>query len=286
MTIAFRRAAALGLLLSVSAALQSAHAQGGEREASAVASTLDVEYNIYFGGITLGQLSIALRMEGGSYKAISTLRTSGVVDALWSAKIEASSNGIIENGQLKPVLYYASSQHDESNQQVTVKYPPGAAPTFFAEPAYKDPQRIVMKDEQKIHTLDPVSAMVSITTALGADGAKPCGIVLPVYDARRRYDVSLTLERNAKVDMDNGLYSGQVQVCRIAYKPLAGAPQRVLRNGNLPPVHAWVAPLQSKIDPSRRYMIPLRIWAESEIGIAAAVVSSIKLDGVKLTKLQ
>lgn len=285
--MAFRRGAALGLLLSLAASAPPVHAQGGERGGgdAAAASTLDVEYSIYVGGITLGQLTISMRMEGGAYKAISTLRTSGVVNAVWSAKIEASTSGMIEGGALKPQLYYASSQSEARNQQVTVKYPEGSAPTFFAEPAYLDPQKIVMPDAQKLGTLDPVSAMVTITTALGAEGAKPCVATLPVYDARRRYDVGLTFERKTNVNMDNGLYSGPVEICRIAYNPLAGAPQQVLADGKLPPLRAWMAPLQSSADPSRRYMIPLRIWAESDFGIAAAVLTSVRLDGTKLTKI-
>jgi hypothetical protein len=284
--MAFCRGAAAGLIFAVMALAPPAHAVGGE-DVAASASTLDVTYTIYAGGITLGELSVGVRMEGDAYKAISTLRTSGVVDALWRAKIEASSSGTVENGRVKPSLYYASSQHDDVNQQVTVTYPANGAPTYRAEPAYRDPKRIAMPDAQKINTLDPVSAMVSLTTMLagGGDGAKPCAIALPVYDARRRYDVALSFERNTKVNMDNGLYSGAVDVCRLAYKPIAGPPQRVVRDGKLPPVRVWMAETKDAADPSRLYRIPLRIWAESDFGIAAAVLTSVKIDGTKLSKL-
>ena len=283
--MAFRRAAALGLLLPLAAFAGPAHAQGGEGGGGNAASTLDVEYNIYVGGITLGQLTMSLRMEGESYKAISTLRTSGVVDALWSAKIEASSSGTIEGGNLKPTLYYASSQHSDANQQVTVKFPASGAPSYFAEPAYSNPARLAQPADQ-VNTLDPVSAMVSIATAFRSQGAKPCGTTLPIYDARRRYEVALSFERNANVDMDNGLYAGPVDICRLVHKPISGAPQKISRDGKLPLLRAWMISVQSSADPSRRFVVPLRIWTQAgDIGIAAAVLSSVRLDGAKLAKL-
>ena len=134
--------------------------------------------------------------------------------------------------------------------------------------------------------LDPVSALVSFATSYEADQKKPCGITLPVFDAQRRYDVGLSFVKNSDIRMDNGLYAGRVEVCKIAYKAIAGREQSVAKNGKLPPIYTWLTTLQSTANPARHYILPLRVWAESELGVAAAVASDIKLDGVKLTKLR
>ena len=126
--------------------------------------------------------------------------------------------------------------------------------------------------------------MVTITTGL-ASAAKPCGVAVPIYDARRRYDIALSFDRKSKISMDNGLFSGEADVCRVGYKPLAGPPQQVVRDGKVPPIRAWVAPVQSQ-GSAERFVVPLRVWAESDIGIGAAVLNSIKLDGVKIAKLK
>jgi hypothetical protein len=279
---------ACGALLLVAGIARPAFAVGGEDAPGTAASvsTLDVQYDIYLGGVSLGALTMSVRIEGDAYKAISSLQTSGVANAFSRTKIDGSSNGRIADGVPRPLLYFANSQHGEKNQQVTVKFPLDGPPTIFAEPAYRDPQRILMADELKLHALDPVSAMVSFTTSFDTDQKNPCDIKLPVYDARRRYDVGLSYVRKSNVRMDNGLYEGPVEICKVDYKPLAGARQNVLKNGKFPPIYAWLTSLQSSADPARRYMLPLRIWVESELGIGAAVASSIKLDGTKLVKLR
>jgi hypothetical protein len=279
--------AVCGALLSVATLTQPAFAVGGEDAPGIAAgvSTLDVQYDIYLGGISLGALSMSVRIEGDAYKAISSLQTSGVANAFTRTKIDGSSSGVIDGDAPKPTLYFANSQHGENNQQVTVKFPLDGPPTFFAEPAYRNPKRIEMPDNVKLHSLDPVSAMVSFTTSYDLNRKDPCRVTLPVFDAQRRYDIGLSFVKDTDIRMDNGLYAGPVQVCKIAYKAVAGARQYVAKNGKLPPIFTWLTSLQSTAVPARHYILPLRIWAESELGVAAAVASSVKLDGVKLVKL-
>lgn len=252
---------------------------GGEDVDSATpSSNLAFTYDLYAAGIPLGQVTLSARFDGNSYKATSTLETQGVVNVLWKARIDASSSGTIGNS-VHPTLYFANSRHNDADQQVTLTYKPGEAPSYFAQPRYTDESKLGMPDELKKQGLDPVSAMLSFVLSADADKAKPCGEMLPVYDARRRYDVNLSFVRNANVSMDNGLYKGPVEVCKIAYRPLAGPKQRVLENGNIPNLFVWLTSLSSPSDPAHHYLVPLRIWVETDLGMGVAVASKITLDG-------
>ncbi len=83
--------------------------------------------------------------------------------------------------------------------------------------------------------------------------------------------------------MDNGLYSGPAMVCQIHYNEIAGYRQSIIEQSrNMPKMYAWVVSVPSSTDPNRRYMVPIRIWAETEYGIVAAVASQAKLDGQPL----
>ena len=76
---------------------------GGETvDRSTPASTLELSYDLYVGGISLGKVAMSARFQGSDYKAISTLETSGIVNAFWQSKIEAASNGLARPGRCPP----------------------------------------------------------------------------------------------------------------------------------------------------------------------------------------
>lgn len=254
---------------------------GGEAtDRTTPVSTLELSYNLYVGGIPLGKVAMSARFQGSDYKAISTLETLGIVNAFWQSKIEAASNGLVERGDVRPALYNSYSQNRSNpRRQVTLTFGPEGPKSLYSDPPYPEARYPVSEDQQK-NTLDPLSAAVFITNSANAANAKPCEMVAPVFDGRRRYDVSMSFVRTVDVRMENGLYRGPVSVCRIRYNQIAGYQQTVVdKSKKLPDIFAWVTPIRSRLDPSRQYMLPLRAWAETEYGIVVALASSAKVDG-------
>jgi hypothetical protein len=257
---------------------------GGEAtDRTTPASTLDLSYDLFVGGIPLGKVAMSTRLQGTDYKAISTLETAGIVNAFWQSKIEAASNGLFEQGDVRPALYDSYSQNrNAERRQVTLTFGPEGPKSLFSDPPYPETRYTVSEDQQR-KTLDPLSAAVFLTTSMNGQNAKPCETVAPVFDGRRRYDVSLRFVRKADVRMDNGLYRGPVSVCQVRYNQIAGYQQTLVQQGKkLPDIFAWVTPVRSQLDPSRQYMLPLRVWAETEYGIVVALASSAKVDGQAL----
>ncbi len=81
------------------------------RECVTPASTLDLSYDLYVGGISLGKVAMSARFQGNDYKAISSLETKGIVNAFWKAKIETASSGLADRNKLQPNLYNSFSQN-------------------------------------------------------------------------------------------------------------------------------------------------------------------------------
>jgi len=259
-------------------------AAGGESADNSVPSTtLDLAYDLYAGGIALGKVGMSAHFQGNDYKANSTLETKGIVNAFWKSKIEAASNGRLIPGRVQPALYdsYSQDRKDE-RRQVTLTFGPEGPKSLYSNPAYPESRYPVPEDQQK-KTLDPLSAVIFLTSALSTTDAKPCEAVAPIFDGRRRYDVALSYVKKTSVKMDNGLYSGPAMVCQVHYNQIAGYQQTLVQQGKkLPPIYAWVADIQSKIDPSRHFKVPLRVWAETDYGIIVALAGQLKLDGKAL----
>jgi hypothetical protein len=246
-------------------------------------STLDISYDLFVGGIPLGKAAMTARFQGADYKAVSTLETAGIVNAFWQSKIQASSNGFVERGSVRPALYDSYSQNRKAERrQVTLAFGPEGPKSLYSDPPYPETRYRVSEEQQK-NTLDPLSAAIYLANSVNAENGKPCEALAPVFDGRRRYDVSLRFVRKTEVRMDNGLYRGPVSVCQVQYNQIAGYQQTLVEQGKrLPNMFAWVTPVRSRMEPNRQYMLPLRVWAETEYGIVVALASSVRIDGAAL----
>jgi hypothetical protein len=246
-------------------------------------STFDLGLQLYVGGIPLGKVGLSARVQGKDYKATSTLETLGIVSAFWQSKIETAANGTVARGTLRPDFYDSFSQNQRSGRrQVTLAFRPNAPVQVYSDPPYPETLYKVPEEEQK-KALDPLSGAVMLIAAAAAEAKMPCTAVAPIFDGRRRYDVSVDFVRKIDIKMDNGLYSGPGMMCQFHYRQVAGYQQTVIDQGKkLPPMYVWVAPVRSKVEPAREYMVPLRIWAETEYGIVVALANAATIDGLPL----
>lgn len=275
-----------GLLLLLGSLLIPASALGAGGELlDEPASTLEVQYRLYAGGIPLGQVDFNARMRGDSYTAASTLDTVGLASAVWKAHLEGTSYGTFADGTLHPASYEAFSIHAATNnqrQQVTLAYT-GGIPAVTPNPPYTD--NITVEDEFTKDTFDPIGAIVYAINSHDTHLDSPCELSAPVFDGRRSYRISTDMVRRTDVNMDSGLYRGPVDICEIEFEPVAGADQQVFEDGSIPDTFMWVTSVQSTADPSRRYLLPLRIWAETDYGIVVVLLTALRLDGVAVTSL-
>ena len=259
-----------------------AFAAGGESAdtPAAPASQLNLALTLYAGGITLGKVDMDATIRGDQYHVVSNLETSGVVNAFWQAQIKATSNGRIGPKSLEPALYDSfDTNHSGKRQEVSLTYENGAPVRLFADPKFPTKGYDVKPEQQKA-TFDPLSAVIYITSGIGADAGNPCGVVAPVFDGRRRYNIEFTKVKDTTVKMDNGLYKGKALLCEMKYKQLAGFKPKILKeNASFPKINAWIATFPSAVA-GRTYVVPLRVWADTDYGTVAAVATSLKVDGV------
>jgi len=255
-------------------------AAGGAEQSSGPASSLSMAMTIYAGGITIGKVDMDAKFIGDKYHVVSNLETSGVVNAFWQSQIQATSTGKLDAHALQPTLYDSFyTGHKANHQEVSLTYEDGNPIRLYANPPYSTTGYEV-KPEDKKATFDPLSAVLYIASGVGAEPGNPCSVHTPVYDGRRRYNINMSKVKATSVNMDNGLYKGPALLCSVEYKQLSGYSPRVLRDANFPSINAWVGVFPGKA--GHNYAIPLRVWANSQYGVIAAVSTAVKIDGVPL----
>jgi len=284
---AFAILAIMGFALAGASSAWAAGGEGADPGASTPASTLEIAYKIYVGGVALGKTDMRARFQNGEYRVNSRLETGGIVNMFWKAKIEASSSGRMDGTTFYPLVYDSyTDDHKDKNQQVSLTFNPQGPIGLFADPAYNT-SKYPVSDEEKKATADPMSAAIYLIAGVSADASAPCGRVARVFDGRRRYDVAFAHEGERNVDMDNGVYSGRALVCKIDYRQVAGFKPKIIKEGeSFPDVFAWVAEMKSRADPKLRYLVPLRIWAQSPYGVVVALLDKVQLDGTSLARTE
>jgi hypothetical protein len=266
------------LVLALSSLLASpAMAAGGAgAEAPAPpASRLEMATTLYAGGITMGHMDIDATLRGTEYHAVSTMHTSGVVNAFWQAEIQATSSGKLAGRNFAPTLYDSfDTGRSGKRQQVSLNFENGM-PRLYADPAYVTTGYDVKPDDIR-NALDPLSAVTFIFSGIAGD---PCAITAPVFDGRRRYDVAMTRIKDVDIRMDNGLYQGKAVQCDVRYRQLAGFRPNVLKaNESFPMIHAWFVRVPSSVA-GHDYTVPVRVWADTKYGVLAMLATSLKVDG-------
>lgn len=256
-------------------------AGGAGGEATSVpGSTLQMAMTLYAGGVTLGKVDLNTTIRGDQYHSVSNLSTSGIVNAFWQSEIQATSNGTVAPKNFHPGLYdsFYTGKSDKK-QEVSLTYDTSGPVRLYADPPYSTTGYEVPPAQQR-GTFDPLSAITFFVSGVGAETGNPCSVLLPVFDGRRRYDVEFVKVKDTTVSLDNGLYKGPAVLCQMKYKQISGYKPRVLKDASkFPLINAWVTTIPSAVT-GRDYVVPLRVWSNTEYGVIAAVATTLKIDGV------
>jgi hypothetical protein len=268
------------LLCSALAAFTGGSSSGAERLTSlstAKSGSLGLNYTIAFWTIPFGRTNFDVQFDKGAYRIASRFETSGVISALWDAKIDAGTAGQINERGPSPSVYDSHYQRGSKHQQVKVTFSAGAAPVTYADPPY-NLKRFPVTDEQKKDGLDPLSAAVFVLTGVHASSSNPCGTVAPVFDGRRRYNIEFKYLRDDPVKIEN-VYSGHAHLCQLRYNQIAGFKPKILKQGReLPPAYAWMAEILSDSAPLGHYLVPLKTWTATGFGTVSATITQLKVE--------
>jgi len=271
-------------VVAVNAGAAALPALAGDQPAMKIASlepgaSLNVAYTISFWGIPFGETNFDSKFHDQTYNTVSHFETSGIVSMFWQATIDASSTGKYAAHNIEPGVYDSYYRRgSDKNERVKVTYS-GDEPTVFADPPYNTTSYPVTA-EQKKEGLDPLSAVAYILTATKVDAANPCGTLAPVFDGRRRYNITFTYLKDEQAKLSTGVYNGKAHLCQMHYNQIAGFKPKILKEGKaFPPIYGWFADIPSADSPNGHYFIALRVWASTGYGTVVAELNQLKIDG-------
>jgi hypothetical protein len=154
----------------------------------------------------------------------------------------------------------------------------GAVVKLVAETPKPVADRVPITDAHRLGIVDPVTALLIPAAGRGAATREACERTLPVFDGRRRYDLTLTFKRMGKVKAEKG-YAGPVAVCAVKFTARAGhransSLVKFLSEGR--DIELWLAPVAGA-----RLLAPYRVSVASMFG--SLIVEATRFEVVTQT---
>ncbi|MBX2856520.1 MAG: DUF3108 domain-containing protein [Rhodobacteraceae bacterium] len=256
-------AAAISALVSTGVA-PWASANETAPKVTPVATTADMTadlhytYDFYLSGVPVAVGKFQASIEDTRYNAVSALKTVGIVGLFFDTEVVSSADGQLMEGEaLSPALFEMRSRTKDKRQDVKMVFADDAPETVEASPPFRK-KRYEIDPAKQNGALDPMSAIVA--AFMPRDAETVCSQVIPVFDARKRYDVKFhTKIREYEED------GRRFIECKGVYERLAGFKPKMMKKPNYPfkirfAVNDTGAPRA------------VRIWGDTYFGVAVALL--------------
>jgi hypothetical protein len=222
----------------------------------------EAAYTIAVARIPIGSAAMTGSIGTDEYVISMSGRTSGLARVVTSGEGSMTATGAVGAGKLLPLRYASKSTADDDTLAVIMTFKDGNVDELEASDPPPGEDRVVLTTEHRRQVLDPLSALL-IPAGDGGVSEAACRRVLPVFDGRRRYDLSLSFKRLEQVKASRG-YAGPAAVCSVAFQPIAGHRRSsplltFLTDGR--DVEMALAPIAST-----RILAPFRIMATYMLG--------------------
>lgn len=251
----------------------------------APAAPLSATYRIHVGGVSVLEAQAVLTLTDRSYEVEVRAETGGFLGRLFPWQTRSHSTGAVTGDALAPARHTQTSIFRGKPRNVTLTYDGRGRVVAAVEPPPEEDDRPPVPEELRRATVDPLSGV--LTALVAASQGNGCTRTVPVYDGRRRYDMTMRDWGMRPVSASRySIFAGPARECRVTYTPVAGYSPRPpttmfwkrdeARDGGAvedrPPVDLWIAPVVAGAPP-----IPVRVETDSALG--AVVIHLVAIDG-------
>ncbi|HEY0837043.1 MAG TPA: DUF3108 domain-containing protein [Azospirillum sp.] len=231
------------------------------------AERLRLDYRVHVGGVTVMEAQATLALTGDRYAIEMQGATQGLLGRVVSWSTQSSVTGTLAPGGPSPSRYQVVSSWRGEPRDVRMEFDGQGGVAVAADPPPQAEGREPVPEPMRRDSVDPLSAHLGVLLAAGR--GEGCARTVPVYDGRRRYDLTFSdAGPEALAASRYSVFAGTARHCRVQSRTLAG---RKLSEGTAfwqrgneddrPPLDVWIAPLRAG-GPT----VPVRLETDSSFG--------------------
>lgn len=228
----------------------------------AAAETLNFEYQVEWGHITLGEASVSLTEQDGRYTLLGKGRTEGAFALLFDWRGMTRTEGIASNGERRSLRLSHEGIRNGEKLLTRVDWTRDGTPRTETDPPPDRDEVTLVPARSTIGTSDPFTALMRVLDTLKEKGR--CEGDARVWDGRRRYDLVVEHGGADELVADRPwAYAGPTVKCRLTIDRIGGfwresSPWRV--KDDEPERWIWAAAIADG-----RY-VPVRFEVETGLG--------------------
>lgn len=223
-----------------------------EGELPKASATHETRFTVTYGGLTVGNMTFAVSLDGKSYELRGNGRTRGLAEWFAPGKADIRSSGRLSGQVLASDNHYLSVTESGKTATLRIAYSPQGEPEVFLQPDKRkknpDPAKYVLLEPDHLRdVVDPASTLVvPVERERAKDPLAVCNRTLRVYDGETRFDIRLSYKENRQVRTAG--YDGWAYVCRLDYVPVAGHRRNhrpIERMASNRDMEMWLAPVST-----------------------------------------
>lgn len=236
---------------------------------------LDLRIDLYAAGLHAMAMDISAKLEGVRYRIKANARTQGMADFFAQWRSDSSSEGVIEDGRVKPAWHRQDGRWRFNERLTRLYYDRDGDVEANITPPPDDDDREPVPDALRTGTLDVLSA--TLTGVVVQRLEDYCNRAVPIFDGRRRYDLRLsTVSEDVLAPSKLSSFAGRALKCEVSVERVAGFKkpsdaEEEERREERPPTYLWVAHL-----PDAGIVVPVRLEATSKYGKAVGHLTTVR----------
>ena len=235
---------------------------------------LSLTYEIYAGGMHSFTFNVGLTLEPEGYRITAAGGTRGFANLFqkWDVTLAAMGE------RMRPERYAMVNSSQQPAKTMQLKFIEGGAFSVtrnLPEPNDDTAEEAELPTQLPANIVDPMSAALVAAQQLAASGQ--CEQTLPVFDGKRRYDVTIRDMGSAEIPKSRiGIYDGTTVVCGVSIERISGfkKPRNNAaqwdKNKDEPP-KIWLARVRADMPP-----VPVRFSAALALGSVVVHLTKVE----------
>ena len=215
---------------------------------------VDLTYEVYLGGLHIFTFDVDMALQPDRYRMTAEGATQGMVGWLYAWQTKLAAEGLDRDGRIEPQRYDVESNWQGNQRTVQLGFAEGGRYDLQRTPPPEPDLDIEGELPESLPdgTVDPLSLAVAASRALQQNGR--CDQTMPVFDGRRRYDLTLKhIDEATLPPNEYSVYHGPAVRCSFSMKRISGfrkswkTKRQVDADASAPTI--WVAAIRADLPP-------------------------------------
>jgi len=187
------------------------------------ARMVDLTYDVYLGGLHIFTFDVDMTLQADRYRVAAEGGTQGMIGWLYEWQTRLAAEGLDRNGRIEPQRYDVDSNWQGNQRTVQLGFAEGGRYDLRQTPPPEPDPDIegALPDSLPQGIVDPLSLALAASRALEESGR--CDQTVPVFDGRRRYDLTLKhIDEATLPPSEYSVYEGPAVRCSFSMKRISG----------------------------------------------------------------